>query len=154
MLESKQAKKVYDQLSAIIKKVGLDWLIADVAHQISLGKQDTQNIQVESTQRGPQGESVPKRKGRKAAFVVTQPLTENEKLLLLIEALEAATIGLSLGLVNCYEIIGQDNNNIKSFGFATDTVQAEITHVNSEILDRKDKVLQLNKLLKELREVI
>jgi hypothetical protein len=154
MLDSKQAQKVYHQLSGIIRKVGLDWLIADVTHQISLGKQGTKDIQVESTFRSPQGDHLPKRKGRKAAFIVTQPLTENEKLLLLIEALEAATVGLSLGIVNCYQIIGQNNNKIKSFGFATDTEQSELMHVDSEILNRKENVLQLQELIKELKEAV
>lgn len=154
MIDPKQAEEIYNQLSDIIRKVGLDWLIADVTHQISLGKQGTEDIQVEPTLRGSQGEYLPKRKGRKAAFIVTQPLTENEELLLLIEALEAATVGLSLGIVNCYEIIGKNNSKIQTFGFATDTEGSEIIHVDSEILKRKKDVLQLQNLLKELKEAV
>jgi hypothetical protein len=154
MLDTKEAEKVYNQLSDIIRKAGLDWLIADVTHQISMGKQGAKDIQVETTLRSPQGDYLPKRKGRKAAFIVTQPLTENEKLLLLIEALEAATVGLSLGIVNCYEIIGEDNNTIQSFGFAADTEVNESMHVDSEILKRKKDVVQLQDFLKELKEVV
>jgi hypothetical protein len=154
MLDPKEAEKVYNQLSDIISKAGLDWLIADVRHQISMGKQVTKDIQVESTLDSLLGNYHPKRKGRKAAFIVTQPLTENERLLLLIEALEAATVGLSLGIVSCYEIIGKDNNKIKSLGFAPDTEVNELIHIDSEVLKRKKAVLQLKGLLKELKETV
>jgi len=154
LLDPVEAEKVYNRLSDIIRNAGLDWLIADVTHQISMGKQGAKDIQVESTLPGPQGDYLPKRKGRRAAFIVTQPLNENERLLLLIEALEAATVGLSLGIVNFYEIIGKDNNQFRSIGFAADNEVNELMHVDLEILNRKKDVLHLQDLLKELKEAV
>ena len=154
MLELREAEEVYSQLSDIVREVGLDWLIADVKHQISLGKQGTKEIQVEATLRSPHAEYLPKRKGRKAAFIVTQPLTERERLHLLIEALEAASVGLSLGIVNCYETIGGGIQDLQSLGFAADTERSEVMHVTPEILMRKESVLQFQILLRELKEAV
>jgi hypothetical protein len=154
MLEPREAEEVYRHLSDIVRDVGLDWLIADVKHQISLGKQVTKEIQVEATLRSPHAEHLPKRKGRKTAFIVTQPLTERERLHLLIEALEAASVGLSLGIMNCYKTIGGGIQDLQSLGFAADTERSEVMHVPPEIIMRKESVLQFQILLRELKEAV
>ncbi len=154
MLEPREAEEVYRELSGIIRGVGLGWLIADVERQISLGKQGTTDIQVEATLSIPHSEYPPKRKGRKAAFIVTQPLTERERLHLLIEALEAASVGLSLGIVSCYETIGEGFQALQSIGFAPDTERSEVLQLRPEVLMRKESALRLNKLLRELKEAV
>jgi hypothetical protein len=154
MLDLKEAEEVFRELSDIVREVGLDWLITDVRRQISLGKQGTRDIQVEATLRSPHAEYLPKRKGRKAEFIVTQPLTERERLHLLIEALEAASVGLSLGIVNCYETIGGGIQDLQSLGFAADTEGSEVVHVTHDILMRKESVVKLQILLRELKEAV
>ncbi len=154
MLEPRAASKVYSELSEIIRLEGLDWLIVDVERQIALGKAGTKDIQVESTRQGLHSDYFPKRKGRPAKFIVTQPFTEREKLHLLIEALEAASVGLSLGILNSYEIINEGLRDEKTIGFAPDTEGSDVMFVKPDILSRKDSVLRLEQLLRELKEVV
>lgn len=154
MLEPREATEVYRKLSEIARAEGLDWLIGDVERQIALGKEGTKDIQVESTPRGLYADHLPKRKGRPAKFIVTQPFTEREKLHLLIEALEAASVGLSLGILNSYEIIGEGLGGVQAIGFAPDTEGSEVMFVRPDILKRKDSVLRLEQLLRELKEVV
>lgn len=154
MLEPREAAEVYRKLSEIARTEGLDWLINDVERQIALGKEGTKDIQVESTPRGVQADHLTKRKGRPAKFIVTQPFTEHEKLHLLIEALEAASVGLSLGILTSYEIIGEGLRGVQTIGFAPDTEGSEVMFVGPDILGRKESVLRLDQVLRELKEVV
>lgn len=154
MLEPKEASDAYRELSQIATGEGLQWLLEDVERQIALGKQATKHIQVESTVRGPDADYLPKKKGRPARFIVTGPYSEREKLLLLIEALEAASVGLSRGLLNTYEIIRQDLQDLDALGFAPDTEGSDIMYVKSDFLRKKPDVMRLGELLQELREAV
>jgi hypothetical protein len=102
MLEPQEALQVYKELSGIARQVGLQWLLDDVERQIALGKEFPKEIQFEFNVQGHDAEFLSKRKGRSAKFIVTQPFSGREQLLLLIEAIEAASIGLTRGLVNPY----------------------------------------------------
>ena len=154
MLEPREASEVYHRLSEIARAHKLDWLLEDVERQIALGKEGTKDIQVESTLRSVPTDPLPKRKGRLAKFIVTQPFTEHEKLHLLIEALEAVSVGLSLGILNSYEILGETLRGVQTIGFAPDTEGSEITLIEPDIPRRKDSVTRLEQLLKELKEEV
>ncbi len=131
MLEPREAEDVYAELSKLVRAQGLDWLIADVYP-----------------------DTFPQRRGRKAAFVVTRPFTEREKLSLLIEALEAASVGLSLGILNTYETIGEVVHGLKAIGFAPDAERGGVVSVTPDILGKKDNVLRLEILLRELKDSV
>jgi hypothetical protein len=154
MLEPSEAAAVYGELSKLAQTHGLDWLIADVEVQIALGKQGTKDMQVSETVASSHPESSPQRRGRKASFVVIEPLTEREKLCLLIEALEAASVGLSLGILETYETIGENIHGLQAIGFAPDVDGGRVTSVTPEILRRKESILRLGTLLRELRESV
>lgn len=154
MLEPKEAKEVYRSLSQIVSGEGLEWLLHDVRRQIALGKQSTKEIQVKSTVQGYDADYAPKRKGRPAKFVITQPYSEQEKLHLLIEAIEATSVGLSRGLLNAYEIIGGHLKNLDALGFAPDTEESEVKYVKRDLLEKRAAVFRLSELLRELKEAI
>ncbi len=154
MLESKEAKEVYSSLSQIVSGEGLEWLLHDVRRQIELGKQSTKEIQVKSAVQGYDADYPPKRKGRPAKFVITQPYSEQEKLHLLIEAIEATSVGLSRGLLNAYEIIGGYLKNLDALGFAPDTEESEVKYVKRDLLEKRAAVFRLSELLLELKEAI
>jgi hypothetical protein len=154
MLVEGEAADVYGQLSGIARAHGLEWLIIDVESQIALGKQATRDIEVRDTFLTVDSHSSPQLRRHKASFVVTQPLTERERLFLLIEALEAASVGLSLGILNTYETLGAVNHGLQAIGFAPDAERARIAIVSSEILERKDTVVRLAILLKELKDSV
>jgi hypothetical protein len=154
MLEPSEAAAVYSELSKLALAHRLDWLIADVEVQIALGKQGTKDMQVSETVVSSHPNSSPRRTGRKASFVVIQPLTENEKLCLLIEALEAASVGLSLGILDTYQTIGEVIHGLQAIGFAPDVDGGRVTSVTPEILGRKQSILRLGTLLRELKESV
>jgi len=154
MLEPKEAKEVYLLLSQIVSGEGLEWLLYDVKRQIALGKQSTKEIQVKSKVQEYDAEHLPKRRGRPAKFVITQPYSEQEKLHLLIEAIEATSVGLSQGLLNAYEIIGGHLKNLNALGFAPDTEESEVKYVKRDFLKKKAAVFRLSELLRELKEAI
>jgi hypothetical protein len=154
MLEPSEAADVYSQLSKLAIAHGLDWLIADVEVQIALGKQETKDMQVSETVASSQPNSSPQRRGRKASFVVIQRLTEREKLCLLIEALEAASVGLSLGILDTYQTIGEVTHGLRAIGFAPDVDGGRVTLVTPDIIERKESILRLGTLLGELKESV
>jgi hypothetical protein len=154
MLEPKEARKVYESLSKILTDEGLEWLLQDVQRQIALGKQSTKEIQVESTVGASTAGHHTKKKGRPAKFIVTQPYSEREKLILLVEAIEAASVGLSRGILNTYEVIGEHLHNLDALGFAYDTEESELRYVKRDFLDKKKAVFRLDELLHELKEAI
>jgi hypothetical protein len=154
MLEEREAADVFGELSKLALTHGLNWLIGDVEGQIALGKQATQDIEVRDTILSVDFDKSSQRRTRKASFVVTQPFSDREKLLLLIEALEAASVGLSLGIMNTYETIGDVIHDLKAVGFAPDVVRAEVLAVTPEILRTKESVLRLETLLRELKDSV
>jgi hypothetical protein len=154
MLEHKDVLRVHEELSRIARQSGLQWLLDDVARQIALGKESTKDIKVKSTVQGNYADFTPRRKGRPAKFVVTQSFSEREQLLLLIEAIEAASVGLSLGLSNAYSIIDEACQNYCALGFAPDTEGAEVRYVKSDVLLDKPAVEKLQRLLQELKEAV
>lgn len=154
MLEPQEAADVYSELSKLARAQGLNWLLADVEGQIALGKQGTRDIEVTETALTLYPDTFPQRRGRKASFVVTQPLTEREKLLLLVEALEAVSVGLSLGVLNTYETISEVRHDLQAIGFAPDAESAPVMSVTTEILERKDTVLRLGSLFRELKDSV
>ena len=154
MLEPKEAQEVFRSLSQIASQEGLDWLLHDVQRQIDLGKQSTKEIQVESTVKGYEAGYLPKKKGHPAKFIVTQPYSEQEKLHLLIEAIEAASIGLSRGIFDTFETIGWHLKSLDVLGFAPDTEESERIYVKRDLLEKKQAVVRLSELLQELKEAI
>jgi hypothetical protein len=154
MLEEQEAVGVFSELSRLALSHGLNWLITDVQGQIALGKQATQDIEVKDVIVSVDFGTSPQRRAHKASFVVTQPFTEREKLLLLIEALEAASVGLPLGILNTYETIRAGVHDLKGVGFAADVVRAEVLSVTLEALRTKESVLRLEALLRELKDSV
>jgi len=154
MLEPAEATAAYAELSKLALNHGLAWLIADVEVQIALGKQATTNMKVTETVPHSDVDSSPERRGRKASFVLIQPFTEREKLCLLIEALEATSVGLSLGILETYDTIRKSMPGLQAIGFAPDVDDARITSLTPQILENKETILRLEKLLRDLKESV
>ncbi len=154
MLEQKEAQALYHRLSQIVSGEGLDWLLRDVERQIALGTETTKKIKLEGKTQGYDLEHHPKRKGPPAKFIVTQPYSDREKLHILIEAVEATSVGLSLGMLDVYETIGEQLQNLDALGFAPDTGESQIKYVKRDLLEKKQAILRLSELLGELKEAI
>lgn len=154
MFEPAEATATYTELSKFAVTHGLAWLIVDVEVQIALGKQATTNMKVTETLPHSRTDSSPERRGRKASFVLIQPFTEREKLCLLIEALEATSVGLSLGILETYDTIRKAIPGLQAIGFAPDADGARVTSLTPKILENKETILRLGKLLRDLKESV
>lgn len=152
MIEEHEASHTYSELHAALRENSLEWLADDIDKQVSLGKEITKEIQVETTLRSDQSEEPRKKKGPHAKFVASLPYTPQEKLRLLVDAVGAASIGLSRGLQDTQETIFKNNQNIESIGFAPDVEGIEMREVKRDDAPSEAALSRLERLLKEIRE--
>jgi hypothetical protein len=154
-LTPSEANAAYGELSLIAIGAGLKWLVEDAAVEISLGKQSLQKIKTETTQYAEDDGYAPKRKGKPATFVITAEYTENEKLQLLVEALEAVSSGTTIALAQVFNCLSDsDTQNPRDLTFAPDGEQGRKFTLDRSILRRKEKAVHLQNLLLELKEAI
>lgn len=156
MLEEKETQYLYRDLSQLISKEGLDWLLQDVEREIALGSEKTEKIKFEIMAQESDLDYHPKKKkkGPPAKFIVTQPYSDREKLHILLEAIEAISVGLSLGMLDVYETIGEQLQNLDALAFAPDIPESQIKYVKRDFLSKKQAIFQLRDLLGELKEAI
>jgi hypothetical protein len=153
-LSPNEAQEAYVLLAEIALKSGLRWLIDDVESQIYSGKQITKKIQIEITDYHPDKYSSEKRKGRTAGFIVSEPYNENEKLHLLVDAIEAASCGLSNAVLMTFDFLEHKIRNLTSLEFTPDIKIGKGFKVERDFIYQKEKIEHLSKLLNELRKAI
>jgi len=150
-----EAKEVYDELSKIAMSAGLEWLVKDVSAEISLGVQHLQKIKTETTAYSEENRYSPIRKGKPATFVVIKEFSDNDKLRLLVEAIEAASSGLTLAVERMFHCFSSaPTHAISEIAFAPDIEKGKILSIEKHILTKLDAARQLDSLLRELKEEI
>ncbi|HET7233845.1 MAG TPA: hypothetical protein VFJ16_27790 [Longimicrobium sp.] len=89
-----EATSLYNALIDEMKRHGLGWIVAQVEEQIAVGKLATEKLPVTETELYVPGEDLfdvpisrPVKRRASATFVVSRPYTEEEKLLLLVQAM-------------------------------------------------------------------
>lgn len=153
-LNPMEAQEAYESLIKIAKESGLDWLVEDVESQIRSGKQGTKKIQVEISTNLPERNYLEKRKSRTAAFVVTESYTNRDKLLILVDAIEAASCGLSIAVLETVGFLDRKLNNFASIEFAPDIERGKVLRVEKDFRYKEKNIHHLSGLLRELREAI
>ena len=154
-LTPSEAAAAYQVLSTIASDAGLEWLVKDVASEISLGKQSLKKIKTESTQHLSTDDYPPQRLGKPAVFVISSEYSESEKLKLLVEAIEAASLGTTFALaqvLNCLST--SDQQAPAQVVFAPDGESREMFSADKNIFEQKESAMLLQDLLKELKEAI
>ena len=155
-----EAKTVYEDLSKIAISAGLKWLVDDVSVEISLGQQRLQKLKTETTQFGIDDDIISKRKGKPATFVIIDEYSENDKLRLLVAAIESVSSGSTTAVVKVIKGLSNSvGENFLQIAFAPDTEQLDIKQEREIIsiesaLRLSGNAQRLQDLLQELKEAI
>jgi hypothetical protein len=152
-LDTSEAVEVYNKLFKIAQEAGLEWLIDDVVRQISLGK-DTEEPPTETSNSFSEIFSIDKRRVRQGSFIKAEPYNDKEKLRLLVDALEAASCGLATAVLETFDFLGKNLEDLKSLDFAPSFEKAKVLHVKKDFLNRKEQIDKLTRLFQELREAL
>jgi len=154
-LTPNEARAAYDELSRTSIGSGLKWLAEDVAVEISLGKQSLEKIKTRATQYVGDDQFAPKQKGKPAVFVITAEFSENEKLRLLVEAIEAVSCGSTIALTEVFNRLSDSTTqNPAEITFAPDGETGRQFTTNRSVFRQKDTAMHLQHLLQELKEAI
>lgn len=142
MLTDLEAEQTYESLTEIAVEAGLDWLVEDVKKEASFGKDLKRKIQTEASDYR-EADFLPKRKGKPAAFIISEPYTAREKLRLLVDALEAVSVGITLGLAETTRFIGSELQELQTFEFVPDSERSESSRIdlNHDIQETNSKRL-------------
>jgi len=151
-LTPSEAITAYNELSRIAASEGLAWLVEDVERAIAMGRQSLQKIKPEAV---TEERYVAKRAGPPADFVVVQQYSEQEKLRLLVDAIEAASCGLSFAVAEIFGNLSSGQSQpMSSLAFAADAEQGKIFPIDRSFLNQRELAERLHKLLQELKDEI
>jgi hypothetical protein len=149
MLTQSEAKVSFETLSKIAVKNGLHWLMDDVKLQISLGKEQIRNIRVQNAETNFSHEPSKKR----PQFVISEPYDEREKLKLLVDALEAVSVGLSKSTIKIFDLL-QNFNVIEFTPDVSHTEESRSLAIEKSYCEKRDQIEKLEKLVNELKDEI
>ena len=153
-LSPDEASHVYERLARIAPSAGLGWLVRDVEHEIRLGRQTAKRLRPSDMHDAAGGTNMLPVKGKAATYVVATEYSETDKLRLLIEAIEGATVGLSLGVLECLTLISENLPNLQQIGFAPDEPETEGFLLSTDINKQREAVHRFKGLLDELKEAL
>jgi hypothetical protein len=151
--------QVYHQLQQKLLEMNLNWVVNQVAEQVLLGKPAEKEIETlkESSSRSgqqlfdfsPEVYRSRLQKGPRATFPVTEEYKANEKLMLLIDAIEQVVICTAEMEADALSFFQREGKGLKEVFFADDAPDAKV--VKLRVLDRTKQVKELNILLNLLR---
>lgn len=160
-MNDQECDQVYDTLLTTLTKSGLDWVSAQVIHQVHLGKTVEKEIDT-LREAGPieglfsQDQSLSHfRKGPRAKFPVTEEYDPKERLLLLIDAIKQAIINTAHMESTFTEFFDSEIGHEVTVEFDSDqsgSPRAVVSHDGAS--SRLDSAQNLNVLLEKLQEEI
>lgn len=92
MLSDTESSHVYEALSKFVRERGLDWILEQVAEQVRFGMEEKKSVRVGRDDVWPETPDEPRSRRSKVLFAATRPFTEQEKLRLLIDAIQQAVV--------------------------------------------------------------
>ena len=153
-MTDEELSQIFTQLGAVLVEVKLGWLLSDVEYDISRGREVERKIPTLTSSLKAELGDRPQRKGKSATFITTVPYTNLEKLMLLIDAIEAVTVGLPKGLTSCLSSMSNSKSRIGKLVFCDDKEGSDERDVFGDFSDylAMEKHSLMKKLLGELRE--
>ena|SRR3972149_1924101 len=142
------------ELSRIAASSGLKWLVEEIERQIGLGRQTLRKIKTGTIDSLHQADYRRKPKGKPATFVVAEEYSAQEKLRLLVEAIESASCGLSYALIETFIFLSEKVSSFSYISFASENSRSPSATFDRAILQKKNHAMKLEKLLRELKEAI
>lgn len=91
-LDELEAAKAYDALSRMMQEASLPWVVEQTADRIRQGRMDQKRIESFEESRGAAGASQLRRSRRKELRVSIVPYTAQEKLSILVDAVDQAVV--------------------------------------------------------------
>lgn len=156
-LSSEEISKCHRSLARIAKESGLDWVVSQVESQIALGRIRTGKIRAKEVPLRNAGEELIHlgAKGRPTKFTLSEEFTPEEKLIILIEALEHAVSGVWRTAMAVCRFMSDNVSEIREVKFMPDGISREpFGLLESELHIREKGVRDFERLVAELKEAI
>jgi len=161
-MDSQECNKVFERLLHMLDKNKINWVVEQVKQQVQLGKTIEKEIETlkhkekEFAQLREDDVYIPKvKKGPKAKFPVTEEYTPNEKLNLLLDAIEQAIVNTADMENHLIEYFGSSLQKWEGINFYPDEPESKPISINLEtISDRFDNSQYLRDLIIKLRREI
>ena len=161
-MDNQECNEVYERLMEMLAENKLDWIVEQVNQQVQLGKtiiKETETLkhqEKEFSQLYEDDVYIPKvKKGPKAKFPVTEDYTPNEKLNLLLDAIEQAIVNTAEMENHLIEYFDSSLKKWDGIDFYADEPESQPISLNLDsVLDRYDSSQNLKIFIDELRGVI
>ena len=158
-MNEQECIQVYETLTDLLVGNGLDWVAAQVAEQISLGRPVEREIEtLRMGRESPQlvmGEVFVPQRGPKASFTVTEPYKPPERLALLIDGIEEAIVKSSNIEVEAIKYLSEEDHSPPEVQFYPDEPGSEARSISMATATiRQHNSHKLKGLLEEVRREI
>lgn len=139
-MDTGELNALYDQLLDITRELGLGWVAEQVTDEVQLGKilrADFRTLQAERHQNRliePDVRAwVPDKRGPKEDVLTIEPYSSEDRLLLLLDAVERAVVETAAMETHFFEYCGLASGDINSMQFysedaGTDTLSTDVAH--------------------------
>lgn len=143
-----EATEVYESLIAMLKQLGLVWVVEQVSQEAASGRTITKTVSLQGEELTPTG----RRRRQRVEFASTMPYSPQERLHLLLNAVEHAVVGTLEMRRTTFEVLSATGapSEVK---FVSETPPVEgHSYRRSDVETQARTVEHLRGLLKELRE--
>ena len=153
-----ESEQAFGTISEGMKSAGLEWVITQAAEQIRFGKPEMKSVR--TTIEGSPELAVPgldgRRRSTRETFASTREYSANERLMLLLDALERALVSTSEmeAAVRKHVFGSQRNLNLIKLIRTDEPGRQALELGRSADKDRLDSVRHLHELIANLRERI
>jgi hypothetical protein len=167
-LNSNEARQAYDSLAATLREQGLEWVLEQVVSTISGGKPAPKEILVATFEttvsKNPEQEqgsifsdyptNSPRKRGRKEVRETTEPFTEQDELLILLDAIGHGLAVPAAFTAESFRILADTHVSVDEIVFASDRDIEPHIHSKAEALSLSHEASRLSVLLAEARRAI
>ena len=151
MLAESEAVEAYSTLTRAAIEAGLKWVVVDAEQQIALGVEEAKVLKGQHRKSRQSVDVEPFPSGK---FVVSRPLDSSERLRVMIDALQAATSGLSAAVVDTVDYLDSVGQAFDRVVFASDSQHEDTREIRRSQLPTREAIAKLDRLLHELKEAL
>jgi hypothetical protein len=159
-LSADEAERIFGELAATMREYHLEWIVAQVEAQISLGRVALKSLEVNEHEMFADEDTMftsrPRRSRRKrATFAVSEQYSPQEKLELLIDGLSAGVIQVNQIADEVASFRLNETPQLTSIRFVPEAeVKEESSLSVTDVSSRKEAWTRLEQLLRELRNEV
>ena len=160
VLRADEAEQIFGGLAATMREFHLEWIVAQVEEQISLGRVALKSLEVNEREMFVDEETMftprPRRsRRRRATFAVSEQYSPQEKLELLIDALTAGVVQVNRIADEVASFQLDESPQLTSIRFVPEAeVKEEFSLSVADVSSRTEARIRLEQLLRELRSEV